>query len=387
MGFRTVVLMYHSLGFFYVFWHLGALFSPKSFGRRALVVGGVLLWSALPLGFAEGPFLPEPLAIVLLDVGFYSMPVLLYTVLAALCIDLYHVLSLMLPLPAMTSARRRRVWVWGGLLVALVVVGGYLNARWLRRHEMTVTLPWTAPLPPPAPLRLAIATDLHAGAMVHNGHLRRIIDLIATTSPDAVLLVGDILDGNIGQARKAALAEELQRIEAPLGVFAVPGNHEFYAGIDEALAYLREGGVRVLEDETLVLGNRLLLVGRIDLQGNRFGHRRQPLAKLLKTAPPPGALPQVVLDHAPHFDEAAAAGVALQFSGHTHHGQLFPFNLFVRRIFGFSSGWHRQGQTLFYVSPGSGTWGPPVRTTVRPEVVLCTVRFSPTASTAVLEDL
>ena len=94
-----------------------------------------------------------------------------------------------------------------------------------------------------------------------------------------------------------------------------------------------------------------------------------------------------MLDLAPLFYDAAAAGVALQFSVDTHHGQLFPFNLFVRRIFGFSSGWHRQGQTLFYVSPGSGTWGPPVRTTVRPEVVLCTVRFSPTASTAVLEDL
>jgi len=380
-----MVVMFHTWGFLYVFWRLGALFPSGSRSRKLLHAGGVLLWSALPLGLSGERFLSPSVALFLLDLGFYVMPVLLHAAMVALLIDLYHVLSWMFPLPKMALLQRRRLWAWGGLLVALVVTGGYLNARWLRQHDMTVTLPWFAPSPPPAPLRLAVVTDLHAGAMVHGGHLRRIVDLIVATSPDAVLLVGDILDGYIGQARKAELAEELRRIPAPLGVFAVLGNHEFYAGIDNARAYLREGHVRVLEDEAVALGNRLLLVGRIDLQGRIFGHRRRPLAKLLPSSRDEGGLPAVVLDHAPHFDEAATAGVALQFSGHTHHGQLFPFNLLVRRLFGFSSGWHHQGKTLFYVSPGSGTWGPPVRTTARPEVVLCTVRFSSATDVAVLE--
>ena len=383
VGFRIMVVTFHTLGFLYVFWRLGALFPAGS--RKLLHAGGVLLWSALPLGLSGEKLLPPALALFLTDLGFYIMPVLLHTAMVALLIDLYHVLSWMFPLPEMTPLRRRRLWAWGGLLVALGVTGGYLNARWLRQHDMTVTLPWFAPGPPPPPLRLAVATDLHAGAMVHDGHLRRIVDLIVAASPDAVLLGGDILDGHIGQARKAELAEELRRIPAPLGVFAVPGNHEFYAGIDEARAYLREGHVRVLEDEAVVLGHRLLLVGRIDAQARFFGRQRRPLAEILPPSRGRGGRPVVVLDHAPHFDEAATAGVALQFSGHTHHGQLFPFNLIVRRLFGFSSGWHRQERTLFYVSPGSGTWGPPVRTTARPEVVLCTVRFSSATDVAILE--
>jgi hypothetical protein len=197
------------------------------------------------------------------------------------------------------------------------------------------------------------------------------------TKPDAVFLVGDIVDGLVRKAEEAELAEELQKLNAPLGVYAVTGNHEYYAGIEEALAYIEKGNVRILQDESVVLADRILLVGRNDRQAPRFGHSRKPLKTLLAESSPSTELPVIVLDHTPlGLDEAADAGVVLQFSGHTHNGQLFPFNLITRRIYEQSWGVLRKKKTIFYVSCGVGTWGPPFRTSSVPEIVLCTLTFS-----------
>ncbi|KUL00551.1 MAG: Metallophosphoesterase, partial [Synergistales bacterium 54_9] len=135
----------------------------------------------------------------------------------------------------------------------------------------------------------------------------------------------------------------------------------------------RDGGVTVLRDESVDIEGILTLVGRDDRAASRMGSPRLPLADI------PGVdsgLPVIVMDHTPSdLHEAEETGVALQVSGHTHRGQLWPFNYVTSRIFEQDWGFLKKGDTLYYISCGIGVWGPPIRTSSRPEVVVLNLNF------------
>ena len=220
---------------------------------------------------------------------------------------------------------------------------------------------------------MAVATDLHVGLLVRNHWLSRMIETINSTRPDMVLLVGDIVDSDVTHAQEERLSEELGTLSAPLGVFAVLGNHEFYSGAEEAAASFRDGGVTVLRDEAVQVEGILTLVGRDDRASARRGSSRFPLSAIPGVE---GSLPVIVMDHTPSdLQEAEDAGVSLQVSGHTHRGQLWPFNFMTSRIFEQDWGFLKKGETLYYISCGVGVWGPPIRTSSRPEVVVLNVSF------------
>ncbi|MDR1351278.1 MAG: metallophosphoesterase [Zoogloeaceae bacterium] len=223
------------------------------------------------------------------------------------------------------------------------------------------------------PLRVVALSDLHLGRLVSPAYFSALVDRIEPLRPDMVLLAGDILDDYYGLDVRA-MREDLARLQPPLGVWGVLGNHEYIAGDgDTSRRLLEAGGIRILRDEWADAGGRVLLVGRDDRSRTRFiGDTRKTLPEILADAP--AALrqqPMIVLDHQPfQLEESAAVGAFLQLSGHTHNGQLFPFNHMVRWIYENAWGYSRRGQTHYWVSAGVGTWGPRVRTTSRPEIVL-----------------
>ena len=132
--------------------------------------------------------------------------------------------------------------------------------------------------------------------------------------------------------------------------------------------------MRVLRDEIVSLPNGLQIVGREDRASRQFAGKRRLSLDTLMTGVNP-SLPVILMDHQPfHLEESTRAGVDLQLSGHTHHGQLWPFNHITSAIYELSHGYRRIGETHFYVSSGVGTWGPPVRLGNRPEIVLLTLR-------------
>jgi predicted MPP superfamily phosphohydrolase len=247
------------------------------------------------------------------------------------------------------------------------------------------------------PLRVVALSDLHLGRLVSPAYFARIIETIKPLRPDMLLLAGDILDDYHGldtQAMRAAL----EKLQLPLGAWGVLGNHEYIAGDAERSRRLLEaGGIRVLRDEWVDVEGQVLLVGRDDVSRRRFtGEARKTLPEIL--ADVPAALrqrsalrqqnalrqqdalrqqPMIVLDHQPLLlEESEAAGAFLQFSGHTHNGQLFPFNFVVRWLYENAYGYSQRGQTHYWVSAGAGTWGPRVRTTSRPEIVLIQIENS-----------
>jgi len=268
-------------------------------------------------------------------------------------------------------ALRRTVLLAVAALSALIVGYGAVNSLFPRVREETVLLEG----PAGRPLRVVLFSDLHMGPLMGNGRVRSLVRKVNALSPDVVLLVGDIVDEDISRLAEERMAEALRDLSPKLGSFAVTGNHEYYAGEEEAVSYLESAGITVLRDQAVVLDGRLVLAGRKDLTAARFGGSRLPLPKILEGLPE--GKPVLLMDHQPrNLEESEAAGVSLQVSGHTHNGQIFPFNFVTSRIYEVSRGWGSRGDTRVLVSSGLGTWGPPMRTSAAPEIWVLTLEFT-----------
>lgn len=225
------------------------------------------------------------------------------------------------------------------------------------------------------PIKIVAVADIHAGGVVERSYLRRLRKRIECCRPDIILLLGDVTDGDIACAAEVGLGDFLSALKAPLGKYAVLGNHDIYAGAKKMRRILTDAGVVVLQDASVVIDDAFVLVGRNDPRGIHFGIPRATLASLLADRPD---LPVVVADHTPQdLKEAANCGVDLQLSGHTHGGQVFPFNLMMKRMYGISSGLRHDGKTAICVSSGAGLWTMPLRTVTNSEIVLCTLHFAP----------
>lgn len=274
--------------------------------------------------------------------------------------------------PAPFSLRRTLLLAVTGLSI-LVVGIGTVNSLYPRVREAKLDLPGRSG----KPIRVALFSDLHMGPLVGNGRVRSLVKQVNALEPDLVLLVGDIVDEDVSRLAEERMAEALSGLSPRIGSFAVTGNHEYYAGEEEAVSYLESAGIRVLRDEAVVVENRLVIAGRKDRTASRFGESRLPLGEILRETR--RDLPVLALDHQPrNLEEAEAAGVDLQVSGHTHHGQLFPFNLVTSKLYEISRGWGARGKTRFLVSSGVGTWGPPMRTSAAPEIWLLVLDFKET---------
>jgi predicted MPP superfamily phosphohydrolase len=228
---------------------------------------------------------------------------------------------------------------------------------------------------------IAQISDVHVGAFVGDPELRAAEALIRRARPDLIVMTGDLIDHDIRYApRLGEFVRRLEQLGARDGVVAIPGNHDYYAGVDEVLATLREAGARVLRNDGVLVpdGERasaaevtrgFSLLGVDDLWARRYGDVGGPdLPRTLGFARPETA--RVLLCHNPEFFETAAHEVDLQLSGHTHGGQVTflvrPADLFLRH--GFVMGRYEREGSQLYVNRGFGTAGPPIRLATPPEV-------------------
>jgi predicted MPP superfamily phosphohydrolase len=263
------------------------------------------------------------------------------------------------------------------LLISLAFLfAGFVNARHV--HIKTLDLCINKKAGALDRLNAVMASDFHLGAYNGSGRLRQLVEKINSLDPDIVLFAGDIVDESVSTAEEEEMIGILKKLRAPLGVFSVTGNHEYYSGLEKNLAYLERAGVQVLQDEALKIDNSFWVIGRKDRTARSFGDQRLSLREIIDNNSVDESLPLIVLDHQPlGLKEAEEAGIDLQLSGHTHAGQLFPISLINRRLYEQAWGYLRKGRTQYYVSSGAGTWGPPVRTGSISEIVQLKVRFDP----------
>jgi len=223
-------------------------------------------------------------------------------------------------------------------------------------------------------LRIAQITDLHLGLVHRNGKAREVAAIVAREHPDIVVSTGDLVDGQLDGV--ADLAEILRGIPAPRGRFAVLGNHEYYAGIGRAIAFTRKAGFTVLRDESVTIDDAVRIAGVDDPAGAQFGRTGGTSEAALLGDRPAGRF-TLLLKHRPQLDPAPGGKFDLQLSGHTHHGQIFPFRLLTRLVFPLLAGDHPvPGGGILHVSRGTGTWGPPMRFLAPPEVTVVEITRS-----------
>jgi len=289
----------------------------------------------------------------------------------SLVVDCYRILvhlgaylSSLDPSTVIPPARLRFITLVG-LAGALALYGSF-EALQIRAETIPIR---TANVPEEVGrFRIVQISDLHLGIIVREKRLKRILEEVRAAAPDMLVSTGDLVDGETNNMLE--LAELLRAIDPPYGKFAVTGNHEFYAGLDQALAFTREAGFTVLRGERTDVGGFLTVAGVDDPTARTYRIRAgAPETELL--AGLPGSRFTVLLKHQPSVLASSPASFDLQLSGHTHKGQIFPFTLLTRLVFPYNSGRHRlpNGATL-YVSRGSGTWGPPIRLMAPPEVTI-----------------
>lgn len=229
-----------------------------------------------------------------------------------------------------------------------------------------------------ARLRIAQVSDVHLGLIHRHDTARKVAEIVSAERPDLFVATGDFVDGNLEHL--TGLAEIFAATYAPLGKFACLGNHEYYVGVDRSIAFTKAAGFTLLRDEAVDVGESLRIAGADD----RPARDRFNLAKVATEESVVGATSTrytVLLKHRPEIG-AAAGRFDLQLSGHTHHGQIFPFRLLTKIAYPLLGGLHPVpgGGTLF-VSRGTGTWGPPMRFLSQPEVtIIDIVRPSSTSS-------
>jgi len=382
--FLSIVLSVWALLSFYV-WRRASAGVPEGWMRAAFSWGFLLLSLAYPASRFLERGAHGPVASASMDLALYAgsvwMAAFVYLLLVVVAWDLARALSLLPPLSALAdSAAWARAWraafPWLGLCIALIVAAGWLNARSPCLHVMQLGLDAAQPKGAPKEVRLALVTDIHLGHVLGKPSVERLRALLKDFDPDVVVLGGDMVDEDLSPVIAQDLGAELGSLPSREGIWAVTGNHEFIGGVDEACAYLAQHGVKLLRDQSTTLPCGLVLVGREDKSAGRFvsGKARLPLASLVAGMDPKA--PKVLVDHQPpRAAEFQDLGFDLVLSGHTHNGQLWPFQWVTAKVFEHSIGLRRVGRAWQYVSQGFGTWGPPIRTNARPEVAGFVLRY------------
>lgn len=290
---------------------------------------------------------------------------------ASLAIDIYHGLLhgvgffFHRDFSALFLAKRTALFlslVWG-MATALY---GYFEARDIRTERIIIS----SPKVPRAVGKLTIVqiSDVHLGLIVREERLKRIIAESNGVSPDLLISTGDLVDGQIN--RMTGLAELLQDIRPRFGKFAVTGNHEVYAGLDQAVGFTERAGFKVLRNEGSTAGGLINVVGVDDPAIERVTHSLPTPENtlLLKVSSDRFTL---LLKHRPAVDRNSLGLFDLQLSGHVHKGQIFPFNLLTHLFYPVRTGFALYPQnSALYVSRGTGTWGPPIRFLAPPEVTI-----------------
>jgi predicted MPP superfamily phosphohydrolase len=250
-------------------------------------------------------------------------------------------------------------------LLALAALGyGFVEARQLRVEEVNITTPKLAS----GRVTIAQISDLHLGIMLGDGFLDRVVAKLREIKPDIVVATGDVVDGQGDDL--ALLARHFHSYTPPLGAYAVTGNHETYAGLENSLRFLRDAGFTVLRGASAEAGG-IVVVGVDDPSvATSGGHARLDTGKALASVSADDFI--VLLKHQPVVNRDTPFD--LQLSGHIHGGQIFPFVYLTRLAYGVHTGLTElaDGRRL-YVSRGAGTWGPPIRLFAPPEITLITI--------------
>ncbi|MGE5402354.1 MAG: metallophosphoesterase [Ignavibacteriales bacterium] len=368
--FFSIVLLFYGLINYYIFIRGWQAIPADSILRSYYLV----IFLLLSLSYIIGRVLERRALYGLSDIfvwlGAFWLGAMVYFFFAVLLVDFLRLVNHFTGVfPAPVRSNYEAVKFYTAIAVVAVVVltliGGRINALTPRLKVLDIKIP--KQVHSEKTLNIVAASDIHLGTIVGNSRLEKLVDKINSLNPDVVLFPGDIVDEDLGPVIKQNLGETLTKIKSRYGVYAITGNHEFYGGVQAATKYLSDHGITMLRDSVIKLNGSVYLVGRDDRTLNQV-KKRKTLQELMQEVDK--SMPVILMDHQPYeLNESEENGVDLQISGHTHHGQLWPFNFITNRVYELSWGYKKKGNTHYYVSSGFGGWGPPIRTGNTPEIM------------------
>ena len=315
-----------------------------------------LLALSMPVSmFLRNAELPYAVTAAIFRSGAVWMIFMFYTSLSLLLFDLVR-----LVVPAFKAGLCTAVFI----VACLLVYGNYNYS-----HPDVVPLDITLDKKMDGSVKLAVVSDIHLGYGTGKSELRRFVNMINSLEADAVLIVGDLFDNSVAPAIEERFDEELALLNAPQGVYMVPGNHEYISGIEECKAFLADTPVRMLGDTVVELPSGVQIAFLEDCTKKT---RKRPEALL---ADVDHSKPLVFLAHQPlYMVESDTLGVDVRFSGHTHHGQSWPINYVTDAIFKQSHGYRKWSHSHVWVSSGLSLWGPHIRLGTKGDMAIVTLR-------------
>jgi len=265
----------------------------------------------------------------------------------------------------MTKISARQLLAIQAILVFGIYGYGLFEAATIRTEHLLIASPKI-----PAAIgrfRIVQISDVHLGLLVKEQRLSKILDAVKAASPDLLVATGDLVDGQLNNLSKEA--KLLAAVTPPAGKIAITGNHEFYAGLQNALDFIKNAGFNLLRDQGTVIKG-INFVGVDDPAVNSYDGGQKVSERDVLVAQSNENF-TVLLKHRPAVDEASLGLFNLQLSGHTHKGQIFPFNIVTWMFYPFHGGQlTKLSAGQIYVSRGTGTWGPPIRFLAPPEVTI-----------------
>lgn len=295
--------------------------------------------------------------------GFSWLGIMFWFLILFLAMDIYNIVvrvsSYRLAGASDMLISPRTLFLAGCLIVTMTSTWGVYEAANIKVRRFEIKAPKLS-----REITIAQISDVHLDMIVGSGKLEKIKSLLRDINPDVIVSTGDLVDGSIQHIEH--LHASLAEISAPLGKFAVMGNHERYAGYKASGEFLARAGFTVLHGESVVVEGPLRIAGVDDP-----GHGGMDVATASEVLPNGERETTVLLQHRPQFEPESLGRFDLQLSGHTHGGQIFPFGLIVQFFVPYNTGMHNLPQnSKLYVNPGTGTWGPPIRVLAPPEITV-----------------
>jgi len=247
----------------------------------------------------------------------------------------------------------------------IIIIYGYFEALNIQVEKVTFVSP---KIKEGRTIKIVQISDVHFSPIISVHSAKKIRDLVQKQNPDIIISTGDFLDRAI--RKKKEVAAVMRTLKAPLGKYAITGNHEFIADIKYSVNFIENSGFKLIRNDTVIIDDMINLSGVDDLSASRFGYTiKISEATVLSKVDTKNYT--ILLKHQPKVNLENTKNYDLQLSGHTHAGQIFPFTLFAKIAFPYLCGFYKiNDHTDIYVNRGTGTWGPPIRFLVTPEITV-----------------